>query len=265
MIEQYLEVNKSLWNKKTDINFKSDFYDVESFKNGKSSLNYTDLEALGDVNGKTLLHLQCHFGMDSLSWSRLGAKVMGVDLSENAIDRARALNTELKLDAEFICCNVYDLKNHLDNKYDIVYTSYGTIGWLPDLDKWADIVSHFLKPGSVFYFAEFHPVRWMFDDACEKIEYSYFNRGEIIEEISGSYADRSKALNHLSYAWNHPLSDVFNALLKHGLVINEFNEYPFSFYNCFTNTVKNEQGFWEVKGLEDKLPLMYSIKATKQG
>ena len=130
---------------------------MESFKKGKSSLNFIELDGLGDVSGKTLLHLQCHFGMDSLSWSRLGAKVTGIDLSNTAIEKARELNTELGLDAEFICSNVYDLKEMLDKKYDIVFTSYGTIGWLPDLGKWGDIISHFLNPGGIFYIADVHP------------------------------------------------------------------------------------------------------------
>nr|HMQ81182.1 class I SAM-dependent methyltransferase [Ignavibacteria bacterium] len=140
-MEKYIEVNRDLWNKKTPVHVTSEFYDVASFKKGKSSLNPAELEALGDVSGKSLLHLQCHFGMDTLSWARLGAKVTGVDLADKAIDAARELNAELGLDAEFICSDVFDLKNVLDKKYDIVFTSYGTIGWLPDLDKWADIVS----------------------------------------------------------------------------------------------------------------------------
>lgn len=263
MIEYYIEVNKELWNKKTPIHVKSEFYDVKSFKKGKTSLNPAELDSIGDVNGKSLLHLQCHFGMDSLSWSRLGAKVTGVDLSDKAIEQARTLNDELGLNAEFICSDIYDLKNNLTGKYDIVFTSYGTIGWLPDLEKWADIVSHFLKPGGVFFIAEFHPVIWMFDDNFTHFQYSYFNDGPIIEEVNGSYADRNADLKHLSYGWNHPLSDVFSSLMKQNLHVTEFKEYSYSYYKCFNNTVRNELGYWEIKGLEGKMPLMYSIKAVK--
>lgn len=262
-MEKYLEVNRELWNKKTPLHVVSKFYDVPAFKAGRSTLNPAELEALGDVNGKSILHLQCHFGMDSLSWSRLGAKVTGVDLSDLAIEEARKLNEELSLDAEFICSNVYDLKDSLDKKFDIVFTSYGTIGWLPDLNRWAEIVSHFLKPGGTFFIAEFHPVRWMYDDDCVKIDYSYFNTGPIIEEVAASYADRDRAVNHLSYGWNHPLSDVFSALLKQNMHITEFKEYSYSYYNCFTNAVQNSSGYWEMKGLEGKMPLMYSLIAVK--
>ena len=154
----YFNINKSLWNGKTAIHVKSDFYDVESFKKGKSSLNFIELEALGDVKGKSILHLQCHFGLDTLSWARLGANVTGVDFSDKAIDYARSLNSELGLNAKFILSNVYDLKNNLDEKFDIVFTSYGTIGRLPDLNRWADVVSHFLKPGGTFFMVEFRNV-----------------------------------------------------------------------------------------------------------
>jgi SAM-dependent methyltransferase len=262
-MEKYLEVNKSLWDKRTEIHVKSEFYDVESFKKGKSSLNYIEIEGLGDVSGKSLLHLQCHFGMDTLSWSRLGAKAVGVDLSETAIKAARELNSELGLDAEFVCSDIYSLKDHLDKKFDIAFTSYGTIGWLPDLDKWADIISHFLKPGGIFYIADIHPLRWIMNDDLTKVEYSYFNTGPIIEETTGSYADRGKGGKHLTYGWNHPFSEIFTALLRQKLNIVEFNEYPFIFYNTIPNSVKNKDGYWEVKGLEDKLPLMYSLKAVK--
>ena len=263
-MENYIEVNKNLWNAKTGIHVKSVFYDVESFKKGKSSLNRAEIDALGDVTGKSLLHLQCHFGMDSLSWSRKGAKVTGIDFSDKAIDTALGLNKELGTDAEFICADVYNLKNVLDKKYDIVFTSYGTIGWLPDLERWADIVSHFLNPGGVFFIAEFHPVVWMFDDNFTRFQYSYFNTGPIIEEVSGSYADRNADINLPSYGWNHPVSEVLNALLKQKLTLAEFNEYPYSFYNCFNNTVKNNDGFWEIRDMEGIIPMMYSLKAIKK-
>lgn len=262
---EYLDVNKALWNGKTDIHVKTDFYNVGSFKNGKSTLNFLELDALGDVKGRSLLHLQCHFGMDSLSWARLGAKVTGVDLSDKAIDTARSLNSELGLDAEFICSDIYSLKENLDKKYDIVFTSYGVLGWLPDLDKWAEIVSHFLKPGGTFYIIEFHPVVWMFDLDISKIEYSYFNNETVVETI-GTYAEPENSFRHKSISWNHSLSSVISSLMKSGLRVTEFNEYPFSFYDCFKreSIEKDKNGFWQFKGLEGKMPVMFSVKAIKQ-
>ena len=155
---KYFEQNKNLWNKRVAIHKHSDLYDVEEFKKGKLSLQPIEIEELGDVKGKSLLHLQCHFGLDTLSWARLGAKTTGIDFSEEAVDPALLLNDELKLDSKFICSNIYDIENHLNEKFDIVFTSYGTIGWLNDLNEWGRLISLYLKPGGTFYIIDFHNI-----------------------------------------------------------------------------------------------------------
>jgi len=125
--------NRRAWDLRTRVHLKSEFYDVASFKQGRNSLRPIELEELGDVCGHSLLHLQCHFGMDTLSWARLGARVTGTDFSEEAITAARSLATEVGLEAHFICANPYDLPEVLDEEFDIVVTTYGVISWLPDL------------------------------------------------------------------------------------------------------------------------------------
>lgn len=142
----YIEINKQSWNNRVDAHLKSEFYDVTGFLNGNSSLNSIELELLGDVKGKSILHLQCHFGQDSISLARLGAKVTSVDLSDKAIENGKTLAKQTSADVNFICCDVYDLPHHLTEQFDMVFTSYGTIGWLPDLDKWASLISRYLKP-----------------------------------------------------------------------------------------------------------------------
>lgn len=259
--EKYFKSNKALWNKRTSIHKNSDFYDLEGFRKGKNVLNEIELKELGDVSGKSMLHLQCHFGLDSLSWSRLGAKVTGVDFSDKAIEIAAELNEELRFDTRFICSNIYDLKQKLDQQFDIVFTSYGTIGWLPDLDRWANIIRHFLKPGGTFYIAEFHPVIWMFDDDFSKLTYSYFNSGVIEIEQEGTYANKNAKLKQKEYSWNHSIGSVVNALIKHGLSIQSLNEFNYSPYDCFSNTIKNEEDNFFIKGYEGVLPMVYSIKA----
>ena len=159
----YIEVNRNAWNNKVEIHLKSDFYDLNGFLGGKSSLNDVELQLLGAIKGKSILHLQCHFGQDTISLSRLGAEVTGVDFSDSAIEAARKLAVATQSNAQFICCDLYDLPEHLDKKFDIVFTSYGTIGWLPDLNKWSEIVSYFLKPMGHFVFVEFHPFICIFD------------------------------------------------------------------------------------------------------
>lgn len=271
--QSYFEENKQSWNKRTAVHKDSAFYDLASLKKGKSSLSKIELEELGDVKGKTLLHLQCHFGMDTMSWEREGAIVTGVDLSDEAIKLANEIRDELKLDAEFICANVYDLKDvskvpplegFREAGFDIVFTSYGTIGWLPDLDRWAEIVSWFLKPGGTFYIADFHPAMWMMDNDFEYIKYSYFNTEVITEEISGSYSDRNAPIRSTEHSWNHPFTEIINSLISHGLQVTQFNEFSFSPYNCFNKMEQGEDGMWRIIGMNEKLPIMYSIKAVKQ-
>jgi SAM-dependent methyltransferase len=259
----YIEINRKLWNDKTDVNFKSDFYDVDSFLAGTSSLNPIELDLLGDINGKSILHLQCHFGMDTISLSRLGAHVVGVDFSDNSIEKARALGLKAKTKTEFIQSDIYELEDELHDEFDIVFTSYGVLGWLPDMDKWAKIVGRFLKPGGRFVMVEFHPVVWMFSDDFSKIEYDYFNTGPIIEEIQGSYADRSAAICNESVSWNHGLSEVIGSLIRNGLRIAVLDEYDYSPYDCFERTVEIEKGKYQIQGFEKKLPMMYAIQAIK--
>ena len=261
--DQYFDANREGWNLRTEVHKKSAFYDVETWKRGGLSLTPVELKEMGDVHGKSLLHLQCHFGQDTLSWARLGAAVTGCDLSDKAIGYARELSAELNLPAHFVCCNLYDLPDHLNDSFDIVFTSYGTIGWLPDLQRWAAVVAHFLKPGGFFYIADFHPVLWMFDDNMERLTYPYHNAGVIETAQTGTYADRSAEIAYREYGWNHSLSEIVNSLINRGLHIEFLNEYPYSPYDCFDKTIKGEDGFYRIRGLENVIPMVYTIRARK--
>ncbi len=260
----YIDINKESWNARVDPHLKSDFYDMKGFISGKSSLNSFELELLGDVRGKKILHLQCHFGQDTLSLSRMGAEVTGIDLSDKAIETAQNLTSELQLEARFICCNILDLPNILDETFDIVFTSYGTICWLPELAPWAKIISTYLKPQGKFVFAEFHPVVWMFDDKFQTIFYNYFNTGPIIEEGNGTYADREADIKLQSVCWNHSMSDVITNLLQYGLEITALKEYDYSPYDCFEETIQFEPGKYRIKHLDNKIPMVYSVQAIKK-
>jgi len=262
--KNYIEINKESWNAKTDFHLKSEFYDLEGFLKGNTSLNEIELNLLGDIKGKSILHLQCHFGQDSISLSRLEAEVTGIDLSDKAIDAAKELSNKTKNDITFICCDIYDLPNHLDKQFDIVFTSYGTIGWLPDLDKWGKIISRYLKPNGKFIFAEFHPVVWMFDDNFDKIGYSYFNSGAIVETETGTYADVEADITQEYVMWNHPISEVLNSLISNEIEINLFEEFDYSPYNCFKHTIEFEPKKFRIKHLENKIPMVYSIVGTKK-
>lgn len=259
----YIDINKRLWNKKTEIHYNSDFYDVDSFIKGKDSLNSIEIELLGDIKEKKILHLQCHFGQDTISLSRYGAQATGVDFSEKAIEKAKKLNKQLGTNAKFIQSDIYKLPEILNEKFDIVFTSYGVIGWLPDMQEWAKIITHFLNPKGKFIMVEFHPIVWMFSYDFKKIEYKYMCSDPIIEKLEGTYTHRNAEINEESVCWNHGLSPVINSIIKAGLKITDFKEYNYSPYNCFENTVKIDDGIFKIKGLEDKIPMVFSLKAEK--
>ena len=263
MDRKYAEINRKSWNSRTDAHLDSAFYDMPGFLNGNNTLNAIELELLGDLSGKSVLHLQCHFGQDTISLERLGASVTGVDLSDKAIASARSIADRLGSSARFICCNVYDLPAHLDEQFDIVFTSYGTISWLPDLGAWASLIARYLKPAGSFIFAEFHPVVWMFDDRFTKISYDYFNTGPIAEQESGTYADRDAGISLEYVCWNHSMSEVVNSLIGAGLQIGVLNEYDYSPYNCFQGTVEIAPRRYRIGHLDHRIPMVFALKATR--
>jgi 2-polyprenyl-3-methyl-5-hydroxy-6-metoxy-1,4-benzoquinol methylase len=263
--EKYYETNKARWNELVDIHARSQEYDLEGFIAGKNSLHQPELGILGDVRGKSLLHLQCHFGLDTISWARLGAKVTGVDFSDTAIELAREIARRAGVDAEFVCSNVYDLPKVLDRQYDIVFTSIGVLCWLHDIEEWGRIVARYLKPGGTFLLVESHPLMGMFDDESEElnIRYSYWHSDEPMSwETEGTYADEdAKITNRRSYEWQHTVSDVLNSLIKAGLRVKEIREYPYLPWRYVKKAEKGLDGGWRIP--DDPLPQMWSVEAVK--
>ena len=264
-MSDYYETNKKRWNELVEIHADSEEYDIEGFIAGKNSLKPVEMKILGDVTGKSLLHLQCHFGEDTISWSRLGAKATGVDFSDTAIELAKELAKRAGTDTEFVCSNVYDLRKNLEGEFDIVYTSIGVLCWLQDMGEWARIIEHFLKPGGVFLLYESHPFMWVLDDEAEelKFKYSYWHSTEPLSwDQDGSYANQeAKVENKKSFEWQHTVSDVVNSLIRAGLVIEEIGEYKDLWWQYVPNAVKQEDGSYRIP--DDPLPQMWSVKARK--
>ena len=260
----YFQINKQTWNNRLQAHLDSEFYDLERFKKGATSLNEIELSLLGEIEGKSILHLQCHFGQDSISLARMGAKVTGVDLSDQSILAAEKLTKELNVNAQFICCNIYDLPQHLDEQFDYVFTSYGVLGWLPDLNAWAKLIHHFLKPNGKLILAEFHPVVWMFDDNFTHVGYNYFNTGALIEQETGTYADRTADLAQSYINWNHGLGEVIQSLLANNLNLKYLEEFNYSPYACFKHTNKIDDRKYQIPHIGDKIPMVYALIAEKQ-
>lgn len=162
-MNEFLEGNRELLDEWTGIHESSSFYDLRSFREGGVRLRDYEIEQVGNVEGKTMLHLQCHFGIETLSWARLGATVTGVDFSPKAIALATSLAEDLGLEARFIESSVYELPERLEGSFDVVYTSRGVLGWLPDIRGWARTVANFVRPGGIFYITEAHPIAWALD------------------------------------------------------------------------------------------------------
>jgi 2-polyprenyl-3-methyl-5-hydroxy-6-metoxy-1,4-benzoquinol methylase len=258
-LADYLEINRALWEQRTPYHVASAFYDQAGFLEGRSSLMPIEQTLLGDITGKTLLHLQCHFGQDTLSLARLGASVTGVDFSSSAIRIANETNEQLRLGARFICSDVYALEGKLTETFDIVFTSYGALGWLPDMQRWGQVVAAHLKPGGRAVIVEFHPMVFMLNDALTGIQYSYFNGEAIVGEVTGTYAEPEAPIAGREIGWNHPLSEVIQSLRTAGLHLESFDEFPYSPYNCFPNMVETSPGRYEIRGLEGKFPMIYSL------
>jgi len=269
--DEYIEANRRHWDEVVAVHTASEFYDVAAFKAGERRLKPVELAELGDVRGKTLLHLQCHFGIDTLCWARdEGAIVTGADFSVNAVETARALADEMGIDARFVCSNIYELPQNLDGQFDIVFTSYGVLHWLPDLPRWARVAAHFVKPGGTFYIAEFHPISLIFDDEDDvtelRVRYPYFPRAEpLVFDHAGTYAaDRSVPLaNRRTYEFPHPVSDVVTALIDAGLRIEFLHEFPFSTSKFLPFTEKLPDGSVRLTKHDGCVPLLFSVKATK--
>ena len=264
-MDERLEINRTNWNERTPVHAASGFYDVEGFKAGRMTLNEIVRREVGDVPGKTLLHLQCHFGMDTMSWARLGAKATGVDFSDTAIDLARSLNDELGLDTRFICSNIYDLPEALDEQFDIVFTSEGVLCWLPDLDKWASVVCRFLRPGGFFYILDGHPTMTVFEESEAgdmHPTYSYFHNQFFSEGNEPSYTG-PEIVESPNYEWHHSLGAIVTALVRSGLTIEYLHEFSVSSYHAYPSMTQHADGWWRFDKRNDSIPQMFSIRATK--
>ena len=261
-MDQRLEINRRNWDERVPVHAASTFYNVESFKAGRITINRIEREEVGPVAGKSLLHLQCHFGMDTMSWARLGARATGVDFSGAAIDLARELNEELGLNARFIRSDVYDLPQVLEQRFDVVTTSLGVLVWLPDLVAWARVVATFVKPGGIFYLLDQHPLSHVFDpqgdgDAHElRVRNSYFRdpAGELFAGDAPSYVG-TEIIRSAKYEWQHSVADILNALATAGLRLEFFHEFPFSFFQQYPGMVRDADGWWRLRTHAAQRPL----------
>lgn len=235
--DDWHEINRARWDERVPIHAAADFYGLDAFLAGRDALRDFELAEVGDVTGRTLLHLQCHIGLDTLSWARHGAaRVVGLDFSEPAVGTARGLARSLELPPEraaFVAADVYDAAQAVpDSAYDIVYTGLGALNWLPDITRWAEVAASVLAPGGFLYLAEFHPLTDCLDDETgSKVTYDYFSREAWVDDSPGTYADRDAVTVHnRSVEWQHPVGEVVSALAAAGLRIEFLHEHDASLF-----------------------------------
>ncbi|WP_157972660.1 class I SAM-dependent methyltransferase [Haloprofundus halophilus] len=274
-MREFIEDNRKHWEELADLHPETDYYEVEEFLNGESTLDPIELEELGPVEGKSLLHLQCHFGLDTLSWARRGADVTGVDISTRAVEAARELadKTGLGNQARFVQSDVYEIADGSPietEEFDIVYTSFGVLFWLPDLAEWADVVAQFVRKGGTFYLAEHHPFTNTLseDSTGENLQarYPYFRERISYDATeTGSYAGiEPEELEHgPTHGWSHSLGEIVSALCESGLQLEFLHEYPWSTFEAVDAMERRENGRYVLPELEHDLPFVFSLRASR--
>jgi SAM-dependent methyltransferase len=257
------EGNRKHWDELAEVHARS--YNCEPLLKGGHVLDEVQVREVGDVKGKSLLHLQCHIGTDTLSWARLGARVTGVDISPASLRAARALAGRAGLSGRFIESSLYDLEEKLDEKFDVVYTSVGVLCWLSDLEEWGRLIKGYLKPGGVFYIMESHPFLYVFDDDADelRVRYGYFHEDDP-NEWEGDYPDYDDGdymVQSPSWEWQWSMGDIVNSLIKSGLRLEFLHEHTTMPWKALPCMVQSGEGRWKLPEGIDVLPLMFSIRA----
>jgi SAM-dependent methyltransferase len=261
----WFDANRSMWDERVPIHVGGSFYDVDGFKAGRCAIRDFELAEVGDVSGKELVHLQCHFGLDTLSWARLGASVTGLDFSEPAVDAARAIASDIGVDATFVAANVYDAVEVLGRRtFDIVYTGLGALNWLPDLRGWAGVAAELVRPGGFLYVSEFHPFTSILGDDDLTVMLDYFHDEPQVWDEAGTYADlTAPTVNNLSFEWVHPIGDVVTAVIDAGLRLELLREHDYTLFPRWSFLEHSEFDTFRMPEGMPKIPLMYSLRAAR--
>ncbi|MFY1635587.1 class I SAM-dependent methyltransferase [Solwaraspora sp. WMMB335] len=263
----WLEVNRTNWDARVPVHAKSKVYDIPAFVAGADTLRDYEPDEVGDVRGKTLLHLQCHLGLDTLSWARRGATVTGLDFSQPALDVAVSVAARIGVEsARFVLADVYDAVTVLAGKtFDLVYVSIGSLQFLPDIGRWAQVVAALVVPGGFCYLTEPHPLVKLIDDAGTTLTLSggYFTQDAIMLD-EGTYGDPEAELEATaSVEWLHHTAEVVSALGAAGMCVEFLHEHDWIWYPIFPGLTRRNDGRWRFPEGQPSIPLLYSLRAAK--
>ncbi len=276
LTERFIDANRARWDEAVAVHAGSEFYGVDRFLDGESTLLQLDLDEVGDVRGKSLLHLQCHFGLDTLSWARRGAEVTGVDFAASAIATATELAERAGLSAEFVESELYASPECLADRlssFDIVYVNLGALCWLPDIAGWAKVCGAFLKPGGMLYVRDTHPLAWSLDDEAAaselRLRYPYFESDEPLHwRGDDDYADGLATFRHQDlYEWNHSMGEIVSAVIDAGCRLEFLHEQDWTVYRALPWLIETEPGMWRLPDRDGeadrRMPLMFSLRALR--
>ncbi|MEO0617667.1 MAG: class I SAM-dependent methyltransferase [Pseudomonadota bacterium] len=271
-VDAQLEANLASWNERVAIHLRdtTDIYDVEGFAAGGDALLPIEANEIGDVTGLNIAHLQCHFGMDTISLARRGARVTGVDFSPAAIAQARGFAAREAGDITFVCSPLHNaLSQMTPASFDMVYVTWGTIGWMPDVFRWAATVGKLLKPGGRLYFADIHPTMTQLETEHGKLTFAYPRRsqgpdGALAFDERRSYAgDGTELVNQRQYEWIHPLSDIIGGLIGAGLTLEFLHEHDTLPWQAVPEMVANGDRMFRLPDDIIGPPVSISLKARK--
>jgi len=269
MREDWAELNRTWWDERAPIHVGSEFYDLKGFLADPQAdtLRPFEVAEVGDVAGRTLVHPQCHFGMDTLSWARRGATVTGLDFSTAAVDAANDAALAAGLAADFVAGNVYDAVDLVGGRtFDVVYTGLGAINWLPDIERWAEVMAALAAPGGTLYLAEFHPLHSVLGDEDLTVAYPYFHdRDEPLTwDEPGTYADLEAVTDHnRTVEWHHGLGAVVSAVLDAGFTAEFLHEFDYTVFPRWPFLVQDGRTYRLPPDMPS-IPLMYSLRATRR-
>jgi SAM-dependent methyltransferase len=258
-------LNRANWDSRVPVHLASSFYDLAGFRAGASTLRPLEISEVGPVAGLSLVHLQCHIGLDTLSWARRGAVVSGLDFSAPAIAAASSLSLDLGLPATFVVADVYDAVAAFGGqRFDIVYTGIGALVWLPDVSGWARVVAGLLAPGGFLYLVEGHPFAQILDsDACGlSVARDYFDASPQVDDYPYTYTS-GPALSHpRQVEFQHGLGEIVTSLASAGLRIEFVHEFDFDLFQRFDSLQRREDGTYLLPTGQPRVPMMYSLRAS---
>jgi SAM-dependent methyltransferase len=267
IVTDWLELNRTNWDSRVPVHVASSFYDLDGFRSGRDTIGPLQAAEVGDVRGKRLVHLQCHIGLDTLSWARRGAVVSGLDFSAAAVSVARSLAADLGIPATFVESDVYSASSAFgDARFDVVYTGIGALCWLPSVTRWASVVSSLLAPGGFLYIIEGHPfvqVLEQGDDGSLVVSHDYFDPSGSVEDYEYTYTDGPAIAQTRSVQFQHPLGSIVSALVEAGLRIEFVHEFDYDMFARFPDMTPGADEVYRLPDGRPRVPMLFSLRASK--